>query len=123
MASTPYGMADYYGGIFGFKTILPELLDVPGFTNIRIHARLAPSQLISFRAHIENNQLVMVFIDPGCPFDPTTVTSDRDLRLAAKQCQRRGFGITMIKRLANKVGYRRVNGSTNELTVVKQWSN
>lgn len=91
-------------------------------TNIRLHGHLDQPQSIKFRTENTDNRIKMIFQDSGRPFDPTAVRLEGDLRNAAKRGQMRGFGLVMINRLADKVTYRRVDNSVNELTVTKRWS-
>lgn len=64
-----------------------------------------------------NGESMMVFIDDGKPFDPTSEIKDPDVSAAIDERDVGGLGMFMVKKMSKAVSYRRV-GDNNELTVV-----
>jgi anti-sigma regulatory factor (Ser/Thr protein kinase)/anti-anti-sigma regulatory factor len=90
-------------------------------TNIRLHSGLNSPDRFTIDIAIDPNQIKMTFTDKGRPFDMTAAASPIDVGQAAKIRKRRGFGIMMIRRLANRLEYRLDENSGNILTVCKKW--
>jgi len=99
---------------FELKTIFYEVA-----TNIRQHAGLKENELIVFTARVLDKKLTMVFADSGKPFDLSKKISSFVPEKAAKNRQRRGFGIEMVHRLIESISYRRLDNAINVLTVEK----
>jgi len=89
-------------------------------SNIRFHSDAHESLPVKFFAEIADNRIEMVFRDMGSEFDPTAAASEIDMQEAAQKGQTRGFGLLMIRKLADKVEYRRIEGTTNELILSKR---
>lgn len=98
------------------KTIYYEVA-----TNIRCHSGLAPDDRFAIEVRADHDGLTMTFADSGRPFDPTSGDNCIDPKEAARTGKRRGFGIVMIRRLSDRLEYRRDESRGNVLTVVKGW--
>lgn len=102
---------------FELRTVFYEVA-----TNIRTHALLREHDSIRFEARSDGERIMLKFSDEGIPFDLTSQPQVVDFRAAARRGQRRGFGIAMISQLSDRLTYNRENGTTNVLTVEKNWS-
>lgn len=102
--------------IFELRTVFYEVA-----TNIRSHAQMGDDDLVVFSARVEGSKLIMVFADFGVPFDSKSSTVDFDPRTASKNGQTRGFGLTLVRRLTDKMSYVRMNDVINVLTLEKKW--
>jgi anti-sigma regulatory factor (Ser/Thr protein kinase)/anti-anti-sigma regulatory factor len=104
------------GEIFAFdlETVFYEVT-----TNIRLHGEIGGGQVIRFTAAPRNGVFRLRFEDPGPHFDPTSREMDFDLRRAAKNRERRGFGLAMIKRLVDRISYERQDEQLNILNLEK----
>ncbi|MCK4815541.1 ATP-binding protein [bacterium] len=102
--------------IFELRIVFYELA-----TNIGSHAQMRDDDLVVFSALVEGSKLIMVFADSGVPFDPRSSTADYDPRTASKNGQTRGFGLTLVQRLTDKMSYVRMNDAINVLTIEKMW--
>ena len=91
-------------------------------TNIRIHAEPEKDGLIVFTAMVNGQNIVIVFVDSAKPFDVTSSIPDVDLRTALKSGQKCGFGVTLIRKLTDKISYIRMNDAINVLILEKKWS-
>jgi anti-sigma regulatory factor (Ser/Thr protein kinase)/anti-anti-sigma regulatory factor len=102
---------------FELQTIFYEVC-----TNIRNHSGMATKESILFTAKTNDTKIVVVFSDSGQCFDITKQSTDIDPEIAGKNRQKRGFGITLIRRLADKIKY--ISGRTglNILLIEKKWS-
>ena len=63
----------------------------------------------------------MVFIDSGDSFDPTQIPDDYDPGNVLKSKQTRGYGLTMLRRLSDRMRYIRKAGILNILIIDKSW--
>ncbi len=101
---------------FELRTLFYEVV-----TNIRCHSDLPEGSLVVFICRADESRISMVFADSGQPFDPTESTADVDVLAAAKDRRTRGFGIMMIRKMADSVSYVRKDDSVNVLTLEKGW--
>lgn len=101
--------------VFELRTIFYEVA-----TNIRLHSEMNSSEKIVFSAITDSTALRLTFTDSGKAFNPLEHDSPNDLRDMAKLGRRRGLGITMIKKIADKVSYVRHNNAHNVLIVDRQ---
>ncbi len=99
---------------FELKTIFYEV-----GTNIRQHSGLDENELIVFTARVIDKNVTIVFADSGKPFDLSKKTSSFLPERAAKQHQKRGFGMEMVHRLVKNISYRRLDDAINVLTLEK----
>jgi len=99
---------------FELKTIFYEIA-----TNIRLHSGLTGDDSIEFFACMDSSRMLLTFKDSGIPFDMTSHTSVDNLREIANRKQKRGLGITMIKRIADNISYERTRDERNILTIEK----
>lgn len=90
-------------------------------TNIRFHSGVLPQDQFNVDAHAELDCVTMTFADSGVPFDPTVGTEQIDAVAAARQRKQRGFGLIMVRRLADGLSYHRNPASQNVLTITKKW--
>ena len=102
--------------MFEMRTVFYEIA-----TNIITHASMEKDNLIVFTASIENSKITMAFVDSGIPFNPEYETVDFDPCIASHNNQTRGFGITLVRRIMDKVSYVRFNNIINVLTLEKTW--
>ena len=102
---------------FELRTLFYEIA-----TNIRTHGHLAKDDLIVFACRTDESTIHLAFADSGLPFDPTASTAYIDVIKAGKERQMRGFGIMMIRKLADELSYLRKNNAVNVLTVEKRWN-
>jgi len=102
--------------IFELRTVFYEVA-----TNIRSHAQMGDDDLVVFTARFEGSKLIMVFADSGIPFDQISSTLDFDPQTASKNGQTRGLGLTLVRRLTDKMSYVRMNDVINVLTLEKKW--
>jgi len=103
--------------IFELRTVFYEVA-----TNIRLHAQMGNQDLVVFSARVEGSKLIMVFADSGVPFDSKSSTVDFDPRTVSKAEQTRGFGLTLVRRLTDKMSYSRLNDVINVLALEKKWN-
>jgi anti-anti-sigma factor len=101
--------------LFELRTIYYEVM-----TNIRTHSDENLTESIQVTVRANHEEIELVFTDSGPAFNPTDHISDFDPRVSSRRGQTRGFGITMISRLATRMSYVRRGDNTNVLTVLKQ---
>ncbi|UCD93913.1 MAG: ATP-binding protein [Candidatus Zixiibacteriota bacterium] len=101
---------------FELETVFYEVA-----TNICTHAQVADDEVITFVAEPLPGKITMHFIDPGLPFDPTTIADEFDPDLARGKRQKRGYGLTMINRMIDDLKYERRDDHHNVLTLEKSW--
>jgi anti-sigma regulatory factor (Ser/Thr protein kinase)/anti-anti-sigma regulatory factor len=100
---------------FELKTLFYEVT-----TNIRTHGQSPVDEPIQFQASASHDLITLTFWDRGVPFDPCARPADVDFIAAARSGQRCGFGIAMMRRLADNMSYARERGRTNVLTIEKK---
>ncbi|MCD6161059.1 MAG: ATP-binding protein [candidate division Zixibacteria bacterium] len=91
--------------------------------NICTHGTTNGSNKVIFKAKVFNNRIVMQFEDNGLPFNPTEKMTDFHPLEAAKKRQKRGFGLSIIKKLIDDISYTYSDNGMNKLTLEKRWSN
>lgn len=89
-------------------------------TNIRCHAELDPDEEISVTLTIDQSEATFSFRDPGVSFDPTRHPVDFDFAQAARSGQNHGFGLALMRRMADQMTHSREHGTHNLLTVTKK---
>jgi anti-sigma regulatory factor (Ser/Thr protein kinase) len=102
---------------FELRTVFYEVV-----TNIRMHSGISHEDPIAFSVVASPALITLRFADSGAPFDPTEHRNDDTLRTAATDGRTRGFGITMIHKLADSVRYAREGDEINVLEITKGWS-
>jgi len=102
---------------FELQTIFYEVC-----TNIRNHSGMAMNESILFTAKTNDTKIVIVFSDSGQRFDITRQPIDINPETAGKNRQKRGFGITLIRRLSDRVKYISGRAGLNILIIEKKWS-
>ena len=103
--------------IYVLRTLFYEIA-----TNVRLHSRLsgeAPAQ-VQFSALPDRDKLVLTVVDNGACFDPTEFQID-DQAQTDNADGRRSFGITIMKKLADRLMYRRFEDNRNVLVVERNW--
>ena len=103
---------------FELETVFYEVA-----TNIRLYGEVRKSDQIQFSIQPENNKLIMIFKYNGIHFDPTLYNYDFDPAETAKLRKKRGYGLTMIKRMTDSINYQRIGNSTNVLVLEKKLGN
>ena len=88
------------------------------FTNIAEYAYPGAAGQVDVSAEQQGAMLRLTFKDTGKPFDPTK-SADPDIRTSAAERPIGGLGIFVMKRLMDRVEYRRENGC-NILTLSKR---
>ena len=101
---------------FELRTLFYEVA-----TNIRVHGHMEEGELVVFTCHVEEAKITLAFADSGQPFDPTTTSADIDVLSAVANRRTRGFGIMMIRKMADRVSYVRKQNAVNVLTLEKTW--
>lgn len=95
-------------------------------SNIMYHGELDSNDVIVVTAVVSTSEnrhsISLKFIDSGVPFDPTVRRAGVMPHEAAESRRTRGYGLTMIAKLADSVSYERHLGVLNVCTAVKQWS-
>lgn len=89
-------------------------------TNIRIHSEIDPGEKVSVDLKINAREATFRFTDPGIPFDPATHPVDYDYARDAKLGQTHGFGLALMRRMADQMTYSREHGTHNVLTITKR---
>ncbi len=102
--------------IFELQTIFYEVS-----TNIRTHSGMSANESILFTARTDDTKIVLVFADSGQRFNITEQPIDVDPEVAGKNRQKRGFGIALIRRLADKIEYMSEHTGLNILILEKRW--
>lgn len=102
--------------ILELKTIFYEVA-----TNIRCHSGLSPIDLFSLEVRADLSALTIVFSDNGKPFDPTAAPDALAIEEASRSRKRRGFGLIMVRRLANRLEYHHDETKGNVLSIIKEW--
>ncbi len=74
---------------------------------------------IVIKLTVAEEMLTMQIVDDGLPFDPLAAPAP-DFSVALQNRTEGGLGIHLLRNLADRVAYNRVNG-TNTLTLVKNW--
>jgi serine/threonine-protein kinase RsbW len=87
--------------------------------NIIKHAQLDPRDRITVSGEAKHDRVVLRFIDPGCPFDPTKYATVQDFPLAASQRKTGGLGIMMVQRLCDHMSYSRTADGRNVVVIEK----
>ena len=100
---------------FDLETVFYEVT-----TNIRLHGELREGETIGFSAVTKDGLVHLRFEDPGPHFDPTSRSSPFDPKRAMRSRQRNGFGLAMIKRLADGLSYERESDRLNILNLEKK---
>jgi anti-sigma regulatory factor (Ser/Thr protein kinase) len=101
---------------FDLETVFYEVA-----TNIRLHGQLnKPNDLVEFTATQMPGKIFLRFTDQGQFFDPTSRKTTHDPREAYYKRQRRGLGLTMIKRMVDTISYQRVEDRFNVLSLEKR---
>jgi len=102
---------------FELRTIFYEVA-----SNISQHGGINDGIPVAFWAEVGSGRIMMTFADTGREYDPTAAEVDFVARTAAKQRRTRGFGIPMVRRMADAMSYIRSADGRNNLTIVKTWS-
>lgn len=100
---------------FELETVFYEVA-----TNIRLYGEVRKSDRIEFSMHPEENKVIMIFKYNGIYFDPTLYNYDFDPAETARLRKKRGYGLTMIKRMTDSINYQRIGNSTNVLVLEKK---
>ena len=88
-------------------------------TNVIKHSyEFAPSKGIDLEVHTRDRQFEVVIIHKGRPFDPDSVKTP-DMKMYFTQFRRGGLGIHLMRSLMDKVEYRSLPDSRNEVHLVK----
>lgn len=91
-------------------------------TNIRLYGVSDAGNNIEFSIESDKIKILMRFSDSGPPFDPTRYKAYDDIILAAKNGKTRGFGIILVRKLTDRMEYKRENGTRNILCIEKRWA-
>ena len=89
-------------------------------TNVQLHAAKHGCPSIDFSAVADRSKIVMTFVDDGPPFDPT-LFEDREESSADDADNRRSFGIAIMRRLADRMVYKRLDDRRNALILERNW--
>lgn len=100
---------------FDLETVFYEIS-----TNILRHGGLSSLSSICFSATLEGRYMELRFVDEGRAFDPTGYSRQFDHHEAILRKERHGLGITMIRRLVDRISYERADGIRNVVIIHKQ---
>ncbi len=103
--------------IFELQTIFYEVS-----TNIRTHSGMSKNESILFTVRTNDEKIVLVFADSGRRYDITRQPIDINPEMAGKNKQKSGFGIALIRRLADKIEYLGERTGLNILVLEKRWN-
>jgi len=101
---------------FELRTVFYEVVN-----NILSYGNIVKEEKIHFSAGIDDNKIILTFIDKGEPFDPTKHELNKDIVGVAKQGKKRGFGIAIIRKLTDSMKYERCHNDSNVLILQKIW--
>lgn len=101
--------------ILELETIFYEIA-----TNIRLHAQVDKNSDIELLVELHQNKIAIKFIYAGIAFDPTVQGGEYNLKKVVQNRQKRGYGLVMINRMADKISYKRTEKNLNELVIEKQ---
>lgn len=101
---------------FELRTIFYEVT-----TNIRLHSGISEKDRMEFTVKVGDRRIILEFVDSGMPFDLTSQNLELEPRLAGQRRQKRGIGINMVHKLANRVSYTRQDNSRNVVVIEKNW--
>jgi len=87
--------------------------------NIHLHGGLQQDDTIGFTAQHTASTVVLRFVDQGPRFDPTCGSSTYHPQAAIQARQSHGLGLTMIKRMIDRVSYERENDRSNVFILEK----
>jgi anti-sigma regulatory factor (Ser/Thr protein kinase)/anti-anti-sigma regulatory factor len=116
-----------------FREVMSELMIDSGFaasmetifyevtTNIREHSFLREGNTIEFTSDVNSFGVTVQFVDSGEEFDPTKMDTTFDPEQAIREGKTRGFGIAMVKKLADSILYVRRDDRKNVLKITKCW--
>lgn len=90
-------------------------------TNIANHSNLDVELKISFEAEVEDNGIVMKFVDSGDEFDPASAELNYEPEQFIANKIHSGLGLVMIKKMSDNLSYKREDGK-NMLIVEKKWN-
>ena len=90
-------------------------------TNVRLHSGLSSDDVLSLDIKITGNEMQMKFTDGGKPFDPVSVEISYDPAYMMSSHQKRGLGLVMIRRMADRMFYERSEDGKNIVTLEKIW--
>jgi len=88
-------------------------------TNIRLHSGISRGETVTVAIALSRHEAVMEFKDCGKEFDPTSLPDNFVPSEVINRRQRRGIGVTLIKRMTDDMRYIRENGHFNILTLRK----
>lgn len=88
--------------------------------NICEHGKIPSGRSIEFAAHSSCTGMIMEFRDNGIAYDPTTHRQEKP-QVALSQRGRRGYGLSLIRRMTDSVTYQRTVAGENILTLVRRW--
>jgi anti-sigma regulatory factor (Ser/Thr protein kinase)/anti-anti-sigma regulatory factor len=89
-------------------------------TNVRLHASGEEPGTIAFSAIPDRHKIVLTFVDTGPPFNPLEFEVDAEPRRETAD-ERRAFGIAIVKKLADRMFYKRLDDRENALIVERAW--
>ncbi len=126
VAGVDQGLRDFMEALEGWQLTEEMKFDMrtlfyEAATNIRCHSGLSADSRIRYRATLSNCELQLVFEDNGRPFNPTSRPDTYNPEAAAQNRQMRGFGISMIRRLADEIEYTHKNNTTNVLSMTRRY--
>ena len=100
--------------VLDIQTIAYELLQ-----NIVLHSGADATDDIRMEVEYDPENVQLMISDHGTPFDLTSEMDEIDLEQAAADRRTHGFGLLLIRRLADAIRYDRSNGR-NVVTVVRK---
>jgi anti-anti-sigma factor len=89
-------------------------------TNVRLHASGDEPGKIAFSALPDRSKIVLTFVDTGPPFNPLEFEVEAEAKRETA-LERRAFGIAIVRKLADRMFYRRLDERENALVVERAW--
>ncbi len=89
-------------------------------TNIRLHSGVSRKETVQVAMSVGSREVVFVFRDAGKEFDPTSLPDSFVPSEVINRRQKRGLGVTMIRRMTDSMHYTRDRDNFNVLTLSKR---
>jgi anti-sigma regulatory factor (Ser/Thr protein kinase)/anti-anti-sigma regulatory factor len=90
-------------------------------TNIKQHSGIGESNEFDFTATPYHDTIHLQFEYHGHEFDPATVIPKMKLNESARNGQVRGYGLRLVKELADAISYQRLDNDLNRLVIIREW--
>jgi len=89
--------------------------------NTKCHSGLTDEDIIDVSLSFSHDRFVFTFTDRGSEFDPTLAQETQTTTDMAMAGRTRGFGLRIVRALADSIRYERKNDHENILIIEKSW--